>query len=115
MKVSETEVTTATYNDPALTERLARVLESALGQQNVFKISPVMGSEDFGYFSLNQQIPSAYFFIGASDPAKIKQSRETGVPLPSLHSSLFAPLPEPTIRTGVRTLTVAALDLLKKK
>ena len=114
VKVSETEVTTATYNDPALTERLARVLESALGQQNVSKTSPVMGSEDFGYFSLNQQIPSAYFFIGASDPAKIKQSRETGVPLPSLHSSLFAPLPEPTIRTGVRLLTVAALDLLKK-
>ena len=115
VKVSETEVTTATYNDPPLTERLAKVLESALGQQNVVKISPVMGSEDFGYLSLNQQIPSAYFFIGASDPAKIKQSRETGVPLPSLHSSLFAPLPEPTIRTGVRTLTVAALDLLKKQ
>lgn len=114
VRVSETEVTTATYNDPPLTERLAKVLESALGQQNVVKISPVMGSEDFGYLSLNQQIPSAYFFIGASDPAKIKQSRETGVPLPSLHSSLFAPLPEPTIRTGVRTLTVAALDLLKK-
>lgn len=114
VRVSETEVTTATYNDPPLTERLAKVLESALGQQNVVKISPVMGSEDFGYLSLNQQIPSAYFFIGASDPAKIKQSHETGVPLPSLHSSLFAPLPEPTIRTGVRTLTVAALDLLKK-
>ena len=115
VKVSETEVTTATYNDPPLTERLAKVLESALGQQNVVKISPVMGSEDFGYLSLNQQIPSAYFSIGASDPEKIKQSRETGVPLPSLHSSLFAPLPEPTIRTGVRTLTFAAMDLLKKK
>lgn len=115
VKVSETEVTTATYNDPPLTERLAKVLESALGQQNVVKIGPIMGSEDFGYLSLDQQIPSAYFFIGASDPAKIKQSRETGVPLPSLHSSLFAPLPEPTIRTGVRTLTVAAMDLLKKK
>ena len=115
VKVSETEVTTATYNDPPLTERLAKVLESALGQQNVVKISPVMGSEDFGYLSLNQQIPSAYFFIGASDPANIKQSRETGVPLPSLHSSLFAPLPEPTIRTGVRMLTLAAMDLLKKK
>ena len=115
VKVSETEVTTATYNDPTLTERLAKALALALGQQNVVKINPVMGSEDFGYLSLNQQIPSAYFFIGASEPAKIKQSSETGVPLPSLHSSLFAPVPEPTIRTGVKTLTVAALDLLKKR
>jgi len=27
---------------------------------------------------------------------------------------LFAPVPEPTIRTGVKMLTVAALDLMKK-
>jgi hippurate hydrolase len=108
-------VTTATYNDPPLTERVAKALASALGQDKVVRISPVMGSEDFGYLSLNQQIPAAYFFIGASDPAKIEQSRQTGVPLPSLHSSLFAPVPEPTIRTGVKMLTVAALDLMKKQ
>jgi hippurate hydrolase len=115
VKVSETEVTTATYNDPPLTERVAKALVNALGQDKVVRISPVMGSEDFGYLSLNQQIPAAYFFIGASDPAKVEQSRQTGVPLPSLHSSLFAPVPEPTIRTGVKMLTVAALDLLKKQ
>jgi hypothetical protein len=31
-----------------------------------------------------------------------------------LHSSLFAPLPEPTIRTGVKAMTCAVLDLMKK-
>ena len=31
----------------------------------------------------------------------------TGEPLPSLHSSKFAPLPEPTIKTGVTALTAA--------
>lgn len=114
VKVSETEVATATYNDPVLTERLAGVLRTALGEQNVSKAPPVMGSEDFGYLSLNQQIPAAYFFIGASDPAMLRQNREAGLPPPSLHSSLFAPVPEPTIRTGVKTLTVAVLELLKK-
>jgi hypothetical protein len=33
--------------------------------------------------------------------------------LPGLHSSRFAPLPEPTTRTGVEAMTVAVLELMK--
>jgi len=114
VKVSETEVTKATYNDPALTERLAGVFVKALGQDNVVKSAPIMGSEDFGYFSLDHQIPTSMFWLGAVDPAKVKQSKETGTPLPSLHSALFAPVPEPTLRTGVKAMTSAVLELMKK-
>jgi hippurate hydrolase len=39
---------------------------------------------------------------------------QSGVALPSNHSPLFAPLPEPTIRTGVKAMTAAVLDLMKK-
>ncbi|HKZ03688.1 MAG TPA: hypothetical protein VJ180_15705, partial [Pyrinomonadaceae bacterium] len=63
---------------------------------------------------LDQQIPATMFWLGAVDPAKARQSRETGTPLPSLHSALFAPLPEPTLRTGVKAMTLAALELMKK-
>ena len=35
-----------------------------------------------------------------------------GEPLPSLHSSRYAPLPEPTLRTGVRSMANLALSLL---
>jgi len=52
--------------------------------------------------------------VGAIDPDRIANSQKTGVPLPSLHSSLFWPVPEPTIRTGVKAMTVAALELMKK-
>ena len=114
VKISETEVTTATYNDPALTERLATVFANTLGPENVLKATPIMGSEDFGYFSLDHKIPSMMFWLGAVDPLKIKQSKEGGPPLPSLHSSLFAPLPEPTLRTGVKATTAAVLDLMKR-
>jgi hippurate hydrolase len=114
VKISETEVTAATYNDPALTERLASVFAKALGPENVVKQSPIMGSEDFGYLGLNQQIPASMFWLGAVDPAKARQSRETGAPLPSLHSALFAPVPEPTLRTGVKAMTLAVLELMKK-
>ena len=114
VKVSATEVTTATYNEPMLTERLAAVFAKALGQENVVKGSPVMGSEDFGYFSLDQKIPTMMFWLGAMDPLKVKQRNEGGPALPSLHSPLFAPLPEPTLRTGVKAMTSAVLELLKK-
>jgi amidohydrolase len=114
VKVSETEYTPATYNDPQLTERLARVFEKTLGADNVVKTPPVMGAEDFGRFSLDQQIPSSLFWLGTVDPAKVEESRKTGKPLPSLHSSLFSPMPEPTLRTGVKAMTAAVLELMKK-
>jgi amidohydrolase len=113
VKVSETEITSVTYNDPQLTERLAGAFKRALGPENVVKAPPVMGSEDFGYLSLDQKIPSVIFWLGAVDPVKVKESQERGIPLPSLHSPLFAPVPEPTLRTGVKAMTAAVLDLMR--
>jgi hippurate hydrolase len=114
VKFSETQVTSATYNEPQLTERLAAVFARTLGQENVVKLQPVMMSEDFGYLSLDQKIPATLFTLGAVDPAKVKQSKETGTPLPSLHSALFQPLPEPTLRTGIKAMTSVVLELMKK-
>lgn len=105
--------TAATYNDPELIKRLSGVFANALGGDNVVPIPPAMVSEDFGYFSLDQKIPSALVWLGAVDPVKIKANKETGAPLPSLHSPSFAPLPEPTIRTGVKAMTSAVLHLMK--
>jgi metal-dependent amidase/aminoacylase/carboxypeptidase family protein len=78
------------------------------------KVAPVMAAEDFGRFSLDEQIPSSLFWLGTVDPAKVEESRKSGKPLPSLHSSLFSPLPEPTLRTGVKAMTSAVLELMKK-
>ena len=115
VKYSETQVTAATYNDPQLTERLGAVFVRVLGNDNVVKLPPVMMSEDFGYLSDEQKIPATLFTLGAIDPVKVKESRETGTRLPSLHSALFYPLPEPTLRTGIKAMTSAVLDLMKKK
>jgi amidohydrolase len=114
VKFSDIQVTSPTYNEPQLTERLAGVFAKALGQENVVKLQPVMMSEDFGYLSLDQKIPASLFTLGAVDPAKVKRSKETGTSLPSLHSALFEPLPEPTLRTGIKAMTAAVLELMKK-
>ena len=115
VKVSETEAASETYNDPALTMRVVTALKKALGTKNVVEIEPVMGSEDFGVLGLEgHQIPTMMFRVGAIDADRIAKSNQTGVPLPSMHSSLFWPAPEPTIRTGVAAMTTAALDLMGK-
>jgi hippurate hydrolase len=113
-EVKVSEGTSSTYNDPQLLERLAIAFKQALGDDNVVKVPPIMASEDFGYFSLDHAIPTTIFWLGASDPAKVKQSRDSGVALPGLHSALFAPVPEPTLRTGVKAMTSAVLELMKK-
>jgi len=108
------EFTPATYNDPELLERLRNSLEPLIGKENVATSQPVMGGEDFSeYGRTEDKIPICIFWLGAVEPAAIKKSEESGEALPSLHSSLFAPDPEPTIKTGVANLVSAVLELAR--
>jgi amidohydrolase len=102
-----------TLNDSALAERLRASASAALGKDHVFEARAIMGSEDVGLFSLDGKIPAAMYWLGAADPAKLEESHHTGVPLPSMHSALFAPVYAAAIPTGMTAMTAMALDLLK--
>jgi hippurate hydrolase len=113
--ILEGEFTPATYNDPALTRRVRTVITRWLGVEQVQSIDPEMGGEDFSQFGRTlEKVPLCMFRVGAVAPEKIAENLRTGVPLPSLHSSKFAPVPEPTIKTGITALTATALELLAK-
>ena len=113
--VSKNEFTPATYNNPELTKRLVVAWKKSLGPENVEIVDPTMGGEDFSEYSLpDHSVPAVDFHVGAVAPEKIAEQKKTGTPLPSLHSSKFAPVPEPTIRTGIVAMTAAVLDLMKK-
>ena len=108
-------VALATYNNPELTKRLVAVWKKSLGDENVEIVDPTMGGDDFSEYSLpDHSIPAVYFHFGAVDPAKIAESKQTGKELPTLHSSKFAPVPDPTIRTAIIGMTTAVLDLMKR-
>ncbi len=110
----EDEFTPVVYNDPDLTDRLAAIFRTTLGPAKVFETEPVMGGEDFGRYGREEpKIPISIFWLGVVAPEKYTKSQQTGEPLPSLHSSQFAPLPEPTIKTGIKAMTAAALQLLR--
>lgn len=115
VEVLKDEFVPATYNNPDLTKRLVAVWKKVLGPQNVDMVDPTMGGEDFSEYSLpDHSIPAVDFHIGAVDPAKIAEFKKAGKELPSLHSSKFAPVPEPTIRVGIVGMTSAVLELMKK-
>ena len=60
-----------------------------------------------------QLAAKAYF--PASAPRYIHEAaKEGGKPLPSLHSDVFYPVPEPTLKTGVKTMSLAVLNLVGK-
>ncbi|GJL79976.1 MAG: putative amidohydrolase [Nitrospinaceae bacterium] len=109
------EATPSLYNDPQFTSRMVDVFERTFGKERVTAMPPVMGGEDFArYGRVEPKIPSLMFRLGAVDSARLAKAKEKGEQLPSLHSPFFAPVPEPTIKTGVLAMTSAALELLAK-
>ena len=113
VNVLENESTPATINDPQLSARLEKLFAAKLGAEHVIQVKPIMGSEDFGIFGMDGRIPSVIFWLGADDPQQFAEHQKRGVPMPALHSAHFAPLPEPTLRTGVTAMTDAAIELLR--
>jgi amidohydrolase len=102
-------------NDEALAARTAAVLTAALGADRV-TLQPtatpgITGSEDFSEF-INAGVPHAvWFMIGGHDPKMLADYQAAGKAVPTNHSPFFAPLPGPTIRTGVEVLTLAVLTV----
>jgi hippurate hydrolase len=103
----------ATYNDPAVSKRLADAFRRAFGADRVTEPPPVMASEDFSEYG-RAGVPAVMLWVGGVNPAKYDAAKAAGSPLPSLHSSLWAPDYSPTIRMGVSSLTLAAMELLGK-
>ena len=106
--------TPSVYNDPGLASRLAAVWTRQLGEDRVLEVEKMMVGEDFARYGRTEpRIPSLLFWLGAVEPSDLWKVRERNGLLPSLHSPLFSPAPEPTIRTGVKAMTAAVLELLK--
>ena len=113
----EPEITTTVsfpvlVNDPAASARLAEVFNAGVGL--ALDPGPVTGSEDVGLLATAADVPCVYWFLGGSDPAlftgvtTVEEARTIVDGLPSNHSPLFAPVIEPTLRTGISALTAAA-------
>lgn len=112
--VSTTDFTPALYNDPQLSKRVTGVFRTNFGDASVKQMPPIMGGEDFARYA-KDGVPIFFWFLGTIDEKRFAESRKEGAtPLPSMHSEFYYPTPEPSIRHGVASMSLAVLDLLKK-
>jgi hippurate hydrolase len=102
----------AIVNDAAVVNRTTAALKAALPGAQIVQVPPITASEDFSEF-LNAGVPGMMFFVGVSAPEDVAASMKPGgKPLPFNHSPFFAPVPEPSIKTGVQAMSVAVLTAL---
>jgi hippurate hydrolase len=111
-EVRKLEGADSVVNDPELTERTASVFREAFGQAAMPKKDFVTASEDYSQYILAGVSRSLFFEIGIYDEARVQAARNGGPPLPFNHSPQYAPAPEPTIRTGVKAMSLAVLNTL---
>jgi hippurate hydrolase len=114
VKVDLREFTPALVNHAGLARKTVAVFLQVLGKDRVHRRPAVMGAEDFGRYG-REGVPIFLYFLGTMPPEQVAASRRPeGKPLPSLHSDQYFPIPEPSIRTGVLTMSLAVLNLVGK-
>jgi hippurate hydrolase len=108
-----TEGAKAVMNDPAVVATAEKVLKAAFGDK-IRTTPPNTTSEDYSEY-VNAGVPSMFFNIGVYEPERVAAARNGGPPLPPNHSPLFAPVPKPTIETGVTAMTLAVLSAFDQR
>lgn len=81
-------------------------------------MEPSTGSEDFSDIPNGLGIPYLYWIWGGFDPDTYHRAEADGTlakVIPGNHASTFAPVMEPTFRTGTEAMTVALLSYLSAK
>ena len=89
------------------------VVDGVGGTPNRPLAEPGSASEDYSEF-VKAGVPSFYFSLSSTDPRDIAAAAAKGVSVPGNHSPLFAPVPEPTIRTGVEAMSLVLLNVVGK-
>lgn len=91
-----------TYNDPALTEKVAPTLRRVT--PDVIVMNPTLGAEDFSFYQ--QKVPGVFFFLGTRPKDKTAEQAASN------HSPLFY-VDESGLELGVRAMAHVAVDYLK--
>jgi hippurate hydrolase len=105
------DFTPSLYNEPKLCKKMVAHFAALLGKEKIVERPMSMGGEDFSQF-VRAGAAGFYYHIGCAPPEQVAAAAKGGPALPSMHSDTFYALPEPTIKTGVFTMTSAVLHLI---
>jgi hippurate hydrolase len=102
----------AVINDAALSDRSIPVLKTAFGAKAEAMPLPNYASEDYSEFII-AGVPSFFFRLGGIDPAVLAKAEAEHTEVPGNHSPYFAPVPEPSIRTGVEAMSLVVMNVMQ--
>lgn len=92
-----------TDNDPEVTDRVTEAFVDHFGGDRVKRLAPITASEDFSVIPDAFGIPYSYWGVGGFKPDQ---------PVYPNHNPAFAPVLQPTLRTGTEAAVIAALAYL---
>jgi hippurate hydrolase len=105
--------TPALFNEKELTTKMVSLFKNVLGPERVHERPMSMGGEDFSQFT-RAGLRTFYWHLGTADPVAVAESKKPGgKALANTHSPYYAPVPEPTLRTGVLSMSMAVLELMR--
>ena len=93
-----------TYNDPALTEKMAPTFRKLTS--DVIVVNATLGAEDFSFYQ--QKVPGLFFWLGT------RPKNQTAEEAASNHSPLFY-VDESGLGLGIRAMAHVAVDYLRMK
>jgi len=94
----------ATVNDPEMTQLVLEAATEIVGVENVRKLEPKMGAEDFSYFL--EQRPGSYFFVGS-------KNEERGLVWGHHHPRFD--IDEESLASGLATMATTVLMYLERE
>jgi hippurate hydrolase len=112
VKLRDESFTPALVNEKELTAKMVALFKDVLGPDRVHERPMSMGGEDFSQFT-RAGLRTFYWHLGTADPAAYAEAKKGGKALAVTHSAYYAPIPEPTLRTGVLSMSMAILELMK--
>lgn len=103
-----------TQNSPDVYHRVSAAFTDYFGEKAIV-MEPSTGSEDFSDIPHALGTPYLYWIWGGFDPDTYHRAEADGTlgkVIPGNHASTFAPVMEPTFRTGTSAMTVALMSYL---
>ena len=104
-------------NDETVTESVHDSFKEFFGDRFDPNVSCSTASEDYSLLGSSQGKPCCFWFFGGVDEKVWDEAKEKGrlhEDIPVNHSPFFAPVIQPTLKTGVDALCLGALTFLSK-
>jgi hippurate hydrolase len=98
-----------TENDAVATAKVAEAFNAQFGDRSQ-ETQPASASEDFSVFGRNWKVPYVFWFVGGTDPETYLEAKAHNQlnSIPSNHSPKYAPVINPTLKTGLQAMMTAA-------